>query len=90
MTIGGFFKDIGKGIEKVFVSFPQALSKLIVLSDDAKDIASAAASEVITVSNDVCSLVAAVGKDDGASLKAIEALLTASGQAIAAKGLNFV
>ena len=72
MTLGTFFKDIGKGIKEVFTGFPKAVAKLITLSDDAKQIASDAANEVITVASDVEQLIAAVAKDDGASLQAIE------------------
>ena len=89
MTIGQFFKDIGTGIKDVFVGFPKAIAKLITLSEDAKTIDSAAASEVIAVSTDVAALVTAVGKDDGASLQAIETLLANVGTAVEAKGLNF-
>jgi len=89
MSLGTIFKDIGKGIEDIFVGFPKAISKLIVLSKDAESIASDAANEVITVSTDVAGLVSAVAKDDGASLQAIEALIAATSSAIAAKGLNF-
>lgn len=93
MTVGTFFKDIGKGILWIpehLTSLPKALNKLITLSDDAKEIASDAAKEVITVSTDVGELVAAVQKDGGASLQAIETLIAAGGKAISDKGLNFV
>ena len=89
MTLGNFFKDIGKGIKDVIVGFPAAITKLITLSKDAEAIASQAANEVIQVSTDVAQLVSAVAKDDGASLKAFEALVADAGSAISAKGLNF-
>lgn len=91
--IGTIFKDIVKPfawVGKEIVNLPKALDKLITLSNDAKEIASDAAAEVIAVSTDVGNLVAAVEKDDGASLQAIEELLSSSGQAIADKGINFV
>jgi hypothetical protein len=82
-------KWVGLHVEEIFTDLPKALSKLIVLSDDAKDIASSAANEVIQVSTDVGALVAAVAKDDGASLAAIALFLQNAEGAIAAKGLNF-
>lgn len=89
------FTKIGKGIKwtgeellHLVTDVPKALSKLIVLSDDAKAIASDADKEVILVFGDVTALVAAVAKDDGASLQAIATLISAGGSAIAAGGTN--
>ncbi len=91
MKIGTIFKDIAKPfvwIGKEIINLPKALNKLITLSGDAKNIASDAANEVITVATDVGALVAAVQKDDGASLLAIEAFIAATTKAIADKGIN--
>lgn len=90
--LGTIFKDIAKPfvwVGKEIADLPAALNKLIVLSGDAKVIASDAANEVITVSIDVGDLVEAVGKDDGKSLQAIETLLADVPAAIADKGVSF-
>lgn len=90
--LGTIFKYIAKPfvwIGDELDNLPKALNKLITLSSDAKDIASDAATEVIEVSTDVGTLVVAAGKDDGASLQAIETLLKDVGPAIAAKGTDW-
>lgn len=88
VKIGQGIKWVGKEAEKLVVEVPKALGKLITLSDDAKNIASDAGNEVITLAGDVTALVAAVGKDDGASLQAIENLINAGEAAGAAELLN--
>lgn len=88
VKIGHGLEWVGEEAEKLVVDVPKALDKLIVLSDDAKKIASDADTQVILVFGDVSSLVSAVAKDDGASLQAIAALITAGETAIAADGLD--
>ena len=88
VKVGKGLEWVGKEIASLVTDVPKALSKLITLSDDAKAIASDAGTEVIALTTDVTALVVAVAKDDGASLQAISALITAVEAAGAAELLN--
>lgn len=84
--IGTILKDVAKPfvwIGKKVVDLPKALNKLIVLSADAKQIASDAASEVIAVATDVGDLVKATAEDDGKTLAAFGVFLEDTEHAIA-------
>jgi hypothetical protein len=88
VKVGHGLEWFGKEVAHLVTDVPAALGKLITLSQDGEKVASDAGNEVITMATDVTALVAAVAKDDGASLQAIEALITSGGAAIGARGLN--
>lgn len=88
VKVGHGLEWFGKEVAHLVTEVPAGLAKLITLSQDGEKVASDAGNEVITMTTDVTALVAAVAKDDGASLQAIAQLINAGGTAIAGKGLS--
>jgi hypothetical protein len=90
VKIGHGLEWFGKEVAHLVTDVPAGLSKLIELSQDGEKVASDAGNEVIALTKDVTALVAAVAKDDGASLQAIAQLITAGEGAFAAYGLDAI